>query len=268
MLELQLFGIAVMVGALGGMLGIGGGVFLIPIFTLLLHIPIKLAIGASIVSVIATSTAAGAVYVGHGLSHTKLAMVLEIATTAGALAGGLIATSIDGRWLEGLFAVVLLLTTFGMGLRSVAASGFAPTGRLDTSFTDPISGSRVEYGVQHLPVGMAASFFAGGFSGLLGIGGGVVKVPIMVVLMRIPLKAAIATSNFMIGVTAATSALLYYGRGYVTPHLAVPTALGVLVGAGLEPRLLGRARTASLQRVFQVILVLLAGEMVWKAFHG
>ncbi|HEY7958217.1 MAG: sulfite exporter TauE/SafE family protein [Polyangia bacterium] len=266
--ELELFGIAIGVGALGGMLGIGGGVFIIPILTVLLHVPIKLAIGASLVSVIATSSAAGAVYAGHGLTHSKLAMVLEIATTSGAIAGGLIATSMNERWLEGLFAGILIVTAFGMGRLKPDAESSGPTGRLDTSFLDPVSGARVRYGVRHLGIGMGASVAAGGLSGLLGIGGGVIKVPIMTLVMRIPLKAAVATSNFMIGVTAGTSAIIYFSRGYVTPYLAVPTALGVLIGAGIEPRVGRRVRSSAVKRIFEVVLVVFAAQMLWKALHG
>lgn len=267
MFELALFGIALVVGALGGMLGLGGGVFLIPILTLVLHVPIKLAIGASIVSVVATSIAAGAVYVGHGLTHTRLAMVLEIATTAGALGGGLVATAVDARYLEAVFALLLVVTAFSMGgLKSGRA--FGRTGTLDTRYVDPVSGARVVYGVRHLPLGFGASGLAGLFSGLLGIGGGVVKVPIMTLVMGIPLKAAIATSNFMIGVTAATSALVYYGRGFVAPHVAVPTALGILIGAGVEPRVFGRVRSAWVKRIFQAILLFLAVEMALEALRA
>jgi len=266
--ELELFGIAVGVGALGGMLGVGGGVFLIPILTLLLHVPIKIAIGASLVSVIATSSAAGAAYVGHGVAHTKLAMVLEIATAAGALAGGLLAAIVPNRTLEGGFALLLVGVSWAMGRLQVERVAYEKTGVLDTSYVDPASGRTVEYGVHRLPSGLLASFAAGGFSGLLGIGGGVVKVPTMALVMRIPLRAAIATSNFMIGVTASTSALVYFGRGYLEPAVTVPTALGILVGAGLEPRLFGRVRSAFTKRLFQGLLLFFAFEMAYKAYRG
>ncbi len=267
-LELELFGISIAIGAIGSVLGVGGGVFLIPVLTLVFHVPIRLAIGASIVSVIATSSAAGAVYTGKGLTHTRLAMVLEIATTAGALVGGMVATMIGARYLEALFALLLVLTAIGMRGLPAEKDGAVPTGKLDTSYIDPVSGGRVVYGVRNLPAGLAASFLAGNFSGMLGIGGGVVKVPIMMLVMRIPLKAAIATSNFMIGVTAATSALIFYQHDYVTPHLAVPTALGILLGAGLEPRIFGRTRSGMIKRIFQLILIGLAVEMVLKAARG
>jgi uncharacterized membrane protein YfcA len=264
---LSIFLIAFLVGLLGSMLGIGGGVLIIPLLTILFNVPIKTAIGASIISVIATSSAAGAVYVGRGLTHTKLAMILEIATTLGALAGGITAVLINGRYLFFVFAVVLFYVVYSMRGLARDEGRSTPTGVLDTAFVDPMTGSTTVYGVHRLPVGLAASFVAGNISGLLGIGGGIVKVPIMSLLMGMPLKAAIATSNFMIGVTAATSAIIYYQHGYIVPGIAVPTALGVLAGAQIGPRIGGRARSDTLKTIFQFILLVFAVQMIWKAIH-
>jgi uncharacterized protein len=264
---LPIFLIALAIGLLGSMLGIGGGVLIIPLLTLLFDVPIKTAIGASIVSVIATSSAAGAVYVGHGMTHTRLAMILEIATTLGALAGGITAVLLDPRYLFLLFGVVLLYVVYSMRKMPQDEGGNRPTGLLDTTYVDPLAGRPITYGVQHLPAGMAASFLAGNVSGLLGIGGGIIKVPIMSIVMGMPLKAAIATSNFMIGVTAATSAVIYYGRGLIDPQIAVPTALGVLVGAQIGPRIGGKARSRTLKLVFQGLLLVFAIQMIWKAWH-
>jgi len=263
-----IFFVAVVVGMLGSMLGIGGGVLLIPIFTLFMGIPIKTAIGATIISVIATSSAAGAVYVGRGLTHTRLGMVLEVATTLGALAGGITAVLISPRVLQGIFGLVLLYVVYSMSRMPKEEAAATPTGVLDTSFADPLTGAMVSYGVRNLPLGLGASFLAGNVSGLLGIGGGIIKVPVMVLVMGMPLKAAIATSNFMIGVTAATSALIYYGRGYINPQVAIPTALGILIGAQAGPRLGGRMRTMTLKRMFQGLLVIFAIQMLWKAVAG
>jgi uncharacterized protein len=262
------FGIAFGVGLIGSMLGIGGGVLLIPLLTFFLGVPIKTAIGASIISVIATSSAAGAVYIGHGLTHTRLGMILEVATTLGALAGGITAVLISGRVLQGLFGLVLLYVIYSMHHLPRDDVSAESTGMLDTSYIDPLSGKEIVYGVRRLPFGLAASFIAGNISGLLGIGGGIIKVPIMSVAMGVPLKPAIATSNFMIGVTATTSALIYYGRGYIDPQLAVPTALGILVGAQLGPRLGGRMRSVALKRLFQGLLLVFAAQMLWKAITG
>ena len=260
-----IFLVATVVGLLGSMLGIGGGVLIIPLLTLLFAVPIKTAIGASIISVTATSSAAGAVYVGHGMTHTRLGMVLEIATTLGALAGGITAMLIGQRYLYGVFGLVLLYVVYTMRAAGRDEGHAQQTGLLDTSFIDPLSGEEVAYGIRRLPAGLGASFLAGNVSGLLGIGGGIIKVPIMNLIMGMPIKAAIATSNFMIGVTAATSAVIYYERGYIDPRVAVPTALGVLIGAQLGPRLGGRARSVTLKRLFMLLMLVFAIEMLWKA---
>jgi len=263
-----IFLMAVWVGLLGSMLGVGGGVLIIPLLTLFFGVPIKTAIGASIISVIATSSASGAVYVGRGLTHTRLGMVLEVATTMGALLGGITAVLISPRLLQAAFGLVLLYVIYSMRHLPKEDVPITPTGVLDTTYFDPLNSQSVSYGVRHLPAGMAASFLAGNISGLLGIGGGIIKVPIMTLVMHMPLKAAIATSNFMIGVTAATSAVIYYGRGYIDPRVAVPTALGVLVGAQIGPRLGGRARTLTLKRLFQSLLIVFAVQMLWMAVIG
>ncbi len=268
MIGILIFVLALVVGGLGSMLGIGGGVLLIPLLTGLLGIPIKTAIGASIVSVIATSSAAGAVYVGKGLSHTRLSMVLEIATTLGALAGGLTAVFLDPRWLAAVFALVLGYVMFSMGRLPMDEGAVGPTGLLDTRYPDPLTGQEVTYGVRNLPAGMGASFLAGNISGLLGIGGGIIKVPIMSVVMGMPLRAAIATSNFMIGVTAATSAVIYYQHGLLDPQIAIPTALGVLVGAQAGARLGGKVRSQRLKQIFQGLLAIFAVQMLYQAIRG
>lgn len=268
MLAIVIFILAVLVGGLGAMLGIGGGVLIIPLLTGLLGIPIKTAIGASIVSVIATSSAAGAVYVGKGMSHTRLSMVLEIATTLGALAGGLTAMLIAPRWLAAIFALVLGYVIYSMGRLPKDEGEAAPTGLLDTRYPDPLTGQEVHYGVRNLPAGMAASFVAGNISGLLGIGGGIIKVPIMSLVMGLPLRAAIATSNFMIGVTAATSAVIYYQHGLLDPGVAIPTALGVLAGAQLGARIGGKVQSRRLKQIFQVVLAVFAVQMLYQAVRG
>jgi uncharacterized membrane protein YfcA len=275
MILIALIGLAV--GGLGSMLGIGGGVLLIPLLTGLLGLPIKTAIGASIVSVIATSSAAGAVYLSRGLTHTRLAMIMEIATTLGALAGGITATLISPDLLAGLFGAVLLYVSYSMGRgsrhgnnngsgsSSDSEEDYRLTGRLDTHYLDPQNDQEVRYGVQRLPLGLGASFLAGNISGLLGIGGGVVKVPVMTLIMGMPMRAAVATSNFMIGITAATSAVIYYQHGYIDPRIAAPTALGVLAGAQIGSRLGGKLQNRQLKRIFRWLLLLFAAQMFYQA---
>lgn len=265
---IMIFVVSFAVGALGSMLGIGGGVLLIPLLTGLFGVPIKTAIGASIVSVIATSSAAGTVYVGRGLAHTRLSMVLEIATTTGALLGGLTAILISPRLLDFAFAALLVYVAFTLRRISIYEVTNAPTGLLDTNYTDPFTGHTITYGVRNLPQGLGASFLAGNISGLLGIGGGIIKVPIMNLVMGVPLRAAIATSNFMIGITAATSAIVYYRHGYLDPQIAIPTALGVLIGAQAGTRIGGRLRSHRLKQVFQFLLVVFALQMIYQAVRG
>jgi uncharacterized membrane protein YfcA len=265
---LMIFVVSFAVGALGSMLGIGGGVLLIPLLTGLFDVPIKTAIGASIVSVIATSSAAGTVYVGRGLAHTRLSMVLEIATTMGALAGGLTAILISPRLLDFAFAALLVYVAFTLRRLSIQEVTNTPTGLLDTNYTDPFNGHTITYGVRNLPQGLGASFLAGNISGLLGIGCGIIKVPIMNLVMGVPLRAAIATSNFMIGITAATSAIVYYRHGYLDPQIAIPTSLGVLIGAQFGTRIGGRMRSHRLKQVFQLLLFVFAVQMIYQAVRG
>jgi uncharacterized membrane protein YfcA len=260
--------IGLVVGALGAMLGIGGGVLLIPLLTGILGVPIKTAIGASIISVIATSSAAGAVYIERGLTHSRLAMILEVATTSGALAGGITAVLVSPHLLEVLFGLILIYVSVSMRRIPKEDREVAPTGFLDTSYIDPLSGNPVSYGVRHLGMGMGASFLAGNVSGLLGIGGGIIKVPIMTLIMRVPLRASIATSNFMIGITAATSAIIYYRNGYVDPAIGIPAALGVLVGAQIGTRVGGRVRNQRLKQAFQLVLLGFAVQMFVVAMRG
>lgn len=265
---LILFFIAIAIGTLGSMLGIGGGVFLIPLLTAVIGLPIKTAIGASIISVIATSTAAGAVYLGRGITHSRLAMVLEIATTLGALAGGFTAIYLNPNVLSGIFGAVLLYVAYSMAFGFRGQARADGSGLLPASYIDTLTGENVVYSAHNLGGGMAASFVAGNISGLLGIGGGVIKVPVMNLIMGIPMRAAIATSNFMIGITAATSAIIYYQHGYIDPTVAVPTALGILIGAQIGSRLGGRLHSESLKKVFSAVLVIFAVIMFIKAFTG
>lgn len=260
--------VGLLVGGLGSILGIGGGVLLIPVLTGLLGIPIKTAIGASIVSVIGTSTAAGAVYLSRGLTHTRLAMILEIATTLGALAGGVTAMLLSPNLLSGIFFLVLLFVAYGMGKRAADDTETRPTGLLNAEYVDPNSGKNVIYGIRRLPLGLGASFVAGNVSGLLGIGGGVIKVPVMALIMGMPMRAAVATSNFTIGITAATSAVIYYQHGLIDPRVAVPTALGVLAGAQIGSRLAGKISNTQLRNIFRWVLLIFAVQMLIKAFTG
>jgi uncharacterized membrane protein YfcA len=256
--------VAVVVGMLGSMLGVGGGLLIVPLLTLVFDVPVTKAIGTSLVCVVVTSSASQVVYAGRHITHPRLGMALEIMTTVGALVGALTALVVDRRAIFLTFAAVLVYLAWSMGRTPADRSSEDGEGVLPASFVDPADGTTHAYRVHNMPAGVAISGVAGVVSGLLGVGGGVIKVPMMSLLMNVPLKAAIATSNLMIGVTAATGALLFFSRGYVEPRFAVPTAIGVVVGAQLGSRLAGRAPVSVLRRLFQVLAIILAVQMAWK----
>lgn len=252
-------------GALGSMVGIGGGVLLIPLLTLWVGVPIHNAIGASLVAVIATSSAAASSYLADKLTNVRLAMTLEITTASGALLGGLTATFLNRFTLEVVFAVALTVLGFHMLRSSRQREGnhepFHPNSRLSSEYVDSYSKKTVRYGVRNLPLGLGVSFLAGNVSGLLGIGGGVMKVPAMVLAMGVPMRAAVATSNFMIGVTAVSSAFVYYSRGFILPQVAVPTALGVFIGSLFGARIATRMKGSRLTVFFALVLLVFAAQM-------
>lgn len=259
-------------GFFGAMIGSGGGVFLIPLLTLLLGLPITEAIGASIIAVIATSTASAIAYVGDQLTNIRLGMTLELSTTIGAVLGGITAAFLSKNVLAGLFAAAMVPTILSLWRKkeeepnAVVAGGDGPKSLLDATYYDPKLGRTVSYRVKRLPLGLAVSFIAGNISGLLGIGGGAIKVPAMTLGMGVPMKAAAATSNFMIGVTAVASAYIYYARGDVHPLIAVPTAIGVTLGALAGSRVGPRLRSRQLTRLFAGIMALMALQMGLSAF--
>jgi uncharacterized membrane protein YfcA len=256
--------IALFAGVFGSALGVGGGIVMVPVLSLAFGVPIKTAIATSIICVIATSTMAQRTFSARGMTNMRLGMFLEVATTVGAVAGGITAVLVDGRYLQVAFAVLLFYVAWQMGRRKgdiVPVEG--PV--MPASYYDPAEGREIRYGVHGLSLGFVLSFFAGNVSGLLGVGGGAFKVPIMNLLMGIPLKATIATSNLMIGVTAATSAAIFYGRGYIDPRWVVPATLGILVGARLGPRLTIHLPARVLLIAFEVVLPAFAVLMVLKA---
>ncbi|MEN6521475.1 MAG: sulfite exporter TauE/SafE family protein [Armatimonadota bacterium] len=261
--------LALAAGLIGGMLGLGGGIILVPGLTLLLGYDVKVAAAASLVTVIATSTASATVYVSQRLTNIRLGMLLEIATTLGALVGGVIAVYISGKYLFFIFAAVLIYAGTNMlrvqRSRSEPSSD-EPLSALDSSYTDPMSGKIVDYRVKNVPAGMAGSLIAGIMSGMLGIGGGIIKVPLMNLIMRIPMRAAIATSNFMIGVTAAAGALVFWVNGKVDPAVAAPCVIGVLIGARLGTRVGSRVPSRALKIGFAIFVVITAAQMIQKGF--
>ncbi|MGA2646748.1 MAG: sulfite exporter TauE/SafE family protein [Candidatus Sulfotelmatobacter sp.] len=259
-------------GFLGALTGLGGGVVLIPMLSLLLGVDIRYAIGASLVSVIATSSGAAAAYVREGISNIRIGMFLEIATTLGALVGATLATRISTSAISIVFGLVLIGSAFlswkprSKSEREAALDPLATKLRLNGSFPEG-DGIR-NYNVQRVPLGWALMFGAGTLSGLLGIGSGAVKVLAMDQAMKIPFKVSTTTSNFMIGVTAAASAGIYLSRGYIDPGLSMPVMLGVLAGSLLGTKVLVKAHPKWLRRVFSIVIVALGIEMLYKGISG
>ena len=270
---IETFLVALGAGLFGALLGLGGGVILVPILTLALGIDIHYAIGASIVSVIATSSGAAAAYLRDGVTNIRVAMFLEIGTTLGAICGAFIAGFVGGPGLFILFGLVLLYSAYAMFRRrdaelpiGVEMGPLANFLNLGSSYYDTALHQLVTYNVRGARYGLPLMFIAGAVSGLLGIGSGVLKVPAMDIAMKMPIKVSTATSNLMIGVTAAASAGVYFIRGDVNPFIAAPVAMGVLIGATLGTRLMMRTRSTSLRRVFIVVLAVVALQMLVKGF--
>ncbi|MDN5344584.1 MAG: uncharacterized protein PWQ18_695 [Clostridia bacterium] len=267
-MALGILGMGFVTGIIGALVGLGGGVLLVPILTLLFQVPIHTAIGASIVAVVATSSASASTYLNSHISNMRLGMTLETATTVGGILGGVTAALLGRQVLSGIFAVALVGTAYSMFKKVKGGQPGAETvdpGRLGATFYDANLKREVTYRVKSLPLGLFLSFIAGNISGLLGIGGGVIKVPAMVLAMGVPMRAAAATSNFMIGVTAVASAYIYYTRGFVDPLIAAPTAIGVFLGATLSSHLAGRVNSNFLTRLLAIILLFLAVQMALSA---
>jgi uncharacterized membrane protein YfcA len=261
-------------GLLGALTGLGGGVVLVPLLTLVFHVDLRYAIGASLISVIATSSGAAAAYVREGYSSVRIGMFLEIATTLGALLGAFLAAKVPTRALAMIFGGVLIYSA-ALSWRSsrsthIEAAIDNPSSdalKLSGSYPGP-DGQQIEYKVDRILQGFAMMFGAGTLSGLLGIGSGAVKVLAMDRIMRIPFKVSTTTSNFMIGVTAAASAGIYLRRGYVDPGLAAPVMLGVLSGAVMGAKLMTRARVSVLRTVFSFVVLALGVEMIVNGWLG
>ena len=292
-------------GAFGSLLGLGGGVLIVPLLTLGFGLPLREAVGVSLVSVIVTSSAAAGVYLERHVANLRLGMTLELFTAAGALAGGLVAFALPDRVLAGLFALLLAYTAAVMLRRSLprlsgsstsaaidrgpvdpdlaaetaAEAGFDPDARDPaasapphspppegvpaTGFVATLGGPT--YHVRRFPFGIVGSLFAGIVSALLGVGGGIVKVPLMNLVMGVPLRVATATSNLMIGITASASAIVYFLRGGIDPYVAAPTAIGVFIGAAAGSRLAHRVDVRVLRALFIVVLAYTAWQMASRA---
>ena len=259
-------------GLLGALTGLGGGVVIVPLLALAFHIDIHYAIGASLMSVIATSSGSAAAYVREGFSNIRIGMFLEIATTLGALLGAWLATITPTKGIAIVFGSILLFSAAVSNRRrpdpdpNMPADPLASRLRLNGSY--PVEGVRQHYNVRRVPLGFGMMFGAGTLSGLLGIGSGAVKVLAMDEAMQVPFKVSTTTSNFMIGVTAAASAGIYLSRGYIDPSLDMPVTLGVLAGSLLGARLLVHAHPNKLRIVFAIVIAALGIEMIYSGITG
>ena len=265
--------VSVAAGVLGSLIGLGGGVVIVPVLTLLYGVDIRLAIGASIVSVIATSSGAAAAYVRERMTNLRVGMFLEIATTTGALSGAYLTTLLPTRFLFIFFGLVLAYSSFTTFKRRhvaqpllVSTDGIANYFDLHGSYYDQAEEREIHYKVSGTKLGLFLMYVAGLVSALLGIGSGALKVPAMDGAMHLPMKVSSATSNFMIGVTAAASAGVYFVRGQIDPVIAAPVAIGVLLGATVGARVLGRVASKTVRLVFVAVLVIISLEMLQKGF--
>lgn len=261
-------------GILGSLLGLGGGMIVVPALTLLLGIDIRLAIGASIISVIATSSGAAAAYVRDRLANLRVAMFLELGTTSGAITGAWLAGMLHARWLFILFGAILGYSALAMLKKRSPVERHhdrVPLShrlRLHSSYFDDARGQEVAYEPTRPMLGLGLMYVAGIVSGLLGIGSGALKVPAMDLAMELPIKVSTATSNFMIGVTAAASAGLYFARGQIDPFIAAPVAVGVLAGSFLGSKMLSRVSSRALRTAFVAVLIAVSLQMLVKGVHG
>ena len=272
-----LFGGSVIAGLVGSLTGLGGGVVLVPLLTIGFGVDMRYAIGASLISVIATSSGSAAAYVREGYSNVRVGMLLEIATCLGAIAGAALATVVPTSALAIVFGFVLLFSAIAPGHEPAQAPEIPEqTGlphsdlgaRLGLNSSYPVDGRLTSYQVHRVPAGFGIMGIAGLLSGLLGIGSGAVKVLAMDLAMGLPFKVSTTTSNFMIGVTAAASAGIYLHRGYVDPGLVMPVMLGVVVGSLTGAKLLVKLASALLRRIFRLVILLLSFEMIYSGWAG
>ena len=288
-LSLVLFGVSILAGVLGSLLGLGGGFVVVPVLTLVFHLDIRLAIGTSIVAVAATSSAGAARNVTESITNLRVATFLALATTLGAVTGALLAGVFDARFLFALFGIVLAVSGVQMvrkrripvakdpipamatiGVAAAFTEGVDRGGRLadrlalHSAYFDEAEGLEVPYVVVNTGLGLGLMYLAGTLSGLRGIGSGVLKVPAMDLAMHIPMKVSTATSNLLIGLTAAASAVVYFARGDIDPLIAGPVAIGVLLGATQGSKWLAGMRSDRLRVLFVSVLGVVAVQMIWK----
>lgn len=272
---IEIFMIAILAGIVGSVLGLGGGIIVTPALTLLFGVDINHAIGASIISVIATSSGSAVAYIRERITNLRVGMFLEIATTVGAITGAFIGALIAPRILYIIFALLLLYSAYAMIKKgkqevpeNVPLHPVAQKLGLQGEYYDKALGKTVAYNVDRVYEGFGVMYGAGVISGLLGIGSGSFKVMAMDVFMKMPLKVSSATSNFMMGVTAAASAGIYLLRGDIIPIISAPVALGVLIGATVGSRLMQRMKSKTIRKLFIPVMVYVAFQMIYQGWRG
>lgn len=269
---LIVFLVSIAAGGFGSLVGIGGGLIIVPVLSTMLGYDIKIAIAASLIGVIATSIAASGHYIATGIADRRLGVTLLVATALGGLTGGIVSRSLDAKVLAFLFGILLLFVAIQMTrqLRGSAAVIHASTSAddpgFDSSYIEPTTGRVVGYRAGRLPIASAISYVAGNISGLLGVGGGIINVPTMNVVMGVPLRVATTTSTFMLGATAVTSAMLYESSGLLEPMLAAPVALGVFLGARSGALLSRRVSPRQLRIIFVLVALFFAAQMFLKVW--
>lgn len=272
-------GVGLIAGLLGSMLGVGGGLIIVPVLTLALHLPIQVAAGSSLVAIVANACTAAGIYTKARLTNIKLGLLLETTTIPGAIIGGFAAAAIAPSILSALFGLLLIYVAYTMVARRYLVSedvldrdDSANRDNVTTNLSSSVSDSyydqnldkAVNYKVNHTSVGLGAGFFAGVISSLLGVGGGIIKVPVMHLVMGVPMKAAIATSTFMIALTAATGAFIYQYHGNLQPFIIAPLVIGIVIGSRIGVELTKRTRGVWLRRIFGIFLFLVAILMFLK----
>lgn len=263
---------SILAGIIVSTLGIGAGVILVPFLTFVIGIPIKVAIATSLVDAITVSGAASAAYIKERKTNVRLALWFAATSTIGGITGALIAIRMDRTLLSEIFAIALIITAYFMVVQRKEVSSAAPYDndadpfKLNGSYRDDETKQTVNYRVKHPLLGFIGGFLSGNAAGLLGVGGGIVNVPVMNLFMNVPIKVATATSAFIIGITAATSAAIYYSYGYINPLLAVTVLEGIFLGAIIGPKIHGRLKSEALNNAFAVILIAVAFLIMAKLF--
>lgn len=268
-----LFAGAILAGFVGSLTGLGGGVIIIPLLTLGFGVDMRYAIGAALVTSIASSSGAAAAYIKEGITNVRIGMFLEIATTTGAVLGAIIAIYLDKKYIAVIFGCVLIFSAFRSIMKKddnidYSASGDQLGVRLKLNGSYPTKDGIVSYNVKNVAGGYSLMTLAGVLSGLLGIGSGALKVLAMDTMMKIPFKVSTTTSNFMVGVTAAASAVIYLQRGYIAPGLAMPIVAGVLIGAFIGSKILPKANVRNLRLLFSFVILFLAISMMYNGISG